>query len=108
MNNLSSTESLPQEDRRPIPFLDGRYEIDLQGNVYAMAAYRHLPAGRTMRVRVSDDGYSYVSIYWQRKVLTCYIHRLLMEVFSPIDNSNEMEVNHIDGKRSNNRLDNLE
>lgn len=34
-------------------------------------------------------------------------HRLLMETFNPIDNSNEMYVDHINGKKQDNRLENL-
>lgn len=36
------------------------------------------------------------------------VHRLVMETFSPIENSNEFEVNHKDENKNNNRIDNLE
>jgi hypothetical protein len=36
------------------------------------------------------------------------IHRLVLESFSPTDNMDELDVNHIDGNKQNNKLDNLE
>lgn len=39
---------------------------------------------------------------------TQQVHRLMLEAFRPITNSNVYQVNHIDGNSSNNRLDNLE
>lgn len=36
------------------------------------------------------------------------VHRLVMETFLPIENSNEFEVNHKDENKNNNRIDNLE
>lgn len=36
------------------------------------------------------------------------VHRLVLENFKPIENMNEMQVNHIDGNKSNNAVSNLE
>lgn len=36
------------------------------------------------------------------------VHRLVMMAFCPVENMDELEVNHIDGNKRNNRLDNLE
>jgi hypothetical protein len=35
------------------------------------------------------------------------IHRLVMETFKPIENCNEMVVDHINGIKYDNRLENL-
>lgn len=42
------------------------------------------------------------------KKKTFRLHRLVMLAFKPIENASEMEVNHIDGNKLNNALDNLE
>ena len=38
----------------------------------------------------------------------CFIHRLVLQTFHPIDNMNSMTVNHKDENKLNNNLDNLE
>ena len=42
------------------------------------------------------------------KKKTYRVHRLVLMAFKPIDNPDSMEVNHIDGNKKNNSLDNLE
>ncbi|MCM1217913.1 MAG: HNH endonuclease [Lachnospiraceae bacterium] len=36
------------------------------------------------------------------------VHRLVMNTFCPIENSEELQVNHINGHKDDNRLENLE
>lgn len=36
------------------------------------------------------------------------VHRLVLEAFNPVDGMDELQVNHKDGNKLNNRLDNLE
>lgn len=42
------------------------------------------------------------------KKRTFRLHRLVMMAFNPIENMDEFEVNHKDGNKLNNKLDNLE
>ena len=39
---------------------------------------------------------------------TFRVHRLVMMAFNPVKSMNELEVNHIDGNKKNNKLENLE
>lgn len=39
---------------------------------------------------------------------TLRLHRIVMMAFRPVDNMDELEVNHIDGDKTNNKLSNLE
>lgn len=107
MNNLNPPDSVPQADRRPIPDYEG-YEIDRCGNVYAMFKARGQEIGRQIKSRVTPEGYVTVSLSKDGKWKTRTIHRLLMLTFKPVENSRELEVNHIDGNRANNDLSNLE
>lgn len=36
------------------------------------------------------------------------VHRLVLEIFNPVCNMENLQVNHIDGNKSNNKLSNLE
>lgn len=42
------------------------------------------------------------------KKRTFRVHRLVMMAFKPIENMDELEVNHLDGNKKNNKLENLE
>lgn len=95
-------------ERKPIPGYEGRYEIDKQGNVYAMFPFRGVPAGRKVKTRVNPQGYVTTTLAKEGRGLVRTIHRLLMLTFNPIENAHLFEVNHIDLNKQNNRLDNLE
>lgn len=42
------------------------------------------------------------------KKRTFRVHRLVMMAFNPVENMDELEVNHLDGNKKNNKLENLE
>ena len=55
---------------------------------------------------VNTSGYLYVPLYVNKKQVNKLVHRLLGEAF--IDNpSNLPQIDHIDGNRQNNNIDNL-
>ena len=53
------------------------------------------------------SGYLQVNLYCGGKRNQMYVHRLVAETFIPNPES-KSEVNHIDGNKSNNRVENLE
>jgi len=62
---------------------------------------------RIMRVRLNNRGYMDVSLTNNKKSKTLLIHRIVAMTF--IDNySEDLQVNHIDGDRQNNNVNNLE
>ena len=64
--------------------------------------YNHIKAQR-----LDKHGYPMTSIYQDGKAHTSRIHRLVAEAF--IDNpENKNQVNHIDGNKQNNNVNNLE
>jgi hypothetical protein len=94
--------------RLPVHDYEGRYEIDLMGNIYAMFSHSKYQAGRMLKHRVHKQGYLTVVLAKDNKGKSHFIHRLLMLAFSPVSNSDDLDVNHIDGNKKNNSLDNLE
>lgn len=60
---------------------------------------------------ISNTGYFRVSLVLEENVNKSKhlgVHRLVLEAFNPIDNCENLIVNHIDANKLNNRLDNLE
>lgn len=78
------------------------YEIDELGNV------RNIKSKHYLKHNLDKDGYEYVNTIIAGKSVLPKVHRLLMEVFKPVDNMEELTVNHIDHNKRNNSLDNLE
>lgn len=74
---------------------------------------RHIP--ETYPLKEKDiRGYKNVSIIQydlDMKPIKRYmrqVHRLVLETFNPVCNMENLQVNHIDGNKSNNKLSNLE
>ncbi|PKH21445.1 hypothetical protein CIG19_16735 [Enterobacterales bacterium CwR94] len=65
--------------------------------------------GRIMKSSLNDTGYERVSITVSKnKVLNFKIHRLIAENFIPNQQPHRNTVNHIDGNKLNNSIENLE
>lgn len=96
----------------PIKGYDGLYEISNIGKVKSLAkykgtGYKQLISERIMKGRDNAYGYLQVGLTRGNVKKTKYIHRLVAEHF--IDNhENKQEVNHIDGDKYNNSVNNLE
>lgn len=65
--------------------------------------------GKPMKGRIDKCGYREVVLSYypdfQKQVL---VHRLVLSAFSPIENSENYDVNHKNGNKLDNRLENLE
>lgn len=55
---------------------------------------------------INNNGYKMVHLR-QRVDKYCSVHRLVMKAFCPCELEDDLEVDHIDGDKTNNRLDNL-
>lgn len=89
-------DSTKQEKWIPIANYNG-YEISNLGRVRT---------SKTQQILKPDNINHYLYVRLNGHKVS--IHRLMMKNFQPIDNADEMQVNHIDGNKHNNQLDNLE
>lgn len=98
---------LPRERWYPIHGFDGIYEISNYTRVRRVADSPQSPIGRLMPQTISKYGYPVVYLS-NRDGGKCYfVHRLFVEsIVGPIPDG--LVVNHIDGDKTNNTLDNLE
>lgn len=62
---------------------------------------------KKVKTRISKDGYVYVTLYYNKKSYIKALHRLVASTFIKRSNIN-LEVNHIDGNKLNNNMNNLE
>ena len=79
---------------KDIPNYEGLYQISNFGNVKSLISNKIL--------KPSKDRFGYVrfNALKDKKQKTLRIHRLVMEIFNPINIT--MQVNHIDGNKLNN------
>lgn len=80
--------------------LNIRYEVSTTGKV-------RLTNDKKLVGSVSSRGYVVVTDQTQNPTQYYRVHRMVMETFSPIENSEEFMVDHINGVKTDNRLENL-
>lgn len=79
------------------------YYISEKGDIYSEVSQKWLTP------IVDKDGYLRVRLINYAGVIKAIpVHRLVMMTYQPVPNMNLLEVNHKDGDKTNNSLDNLE
>lgn len=91
-----------------VPGYEGLYAISENGQVYSYGKNAFWK-GRLLKTNSLFKGYVKIPIITKEgKTRTESIHRMLMNTFKPREGSELLQVNHINGIRTDNRLDNLE
>lgn len=93
------------EKWRWVPEFEGLYLVSNQGRVMGMP--KPTVQGHIMRTKKNWAGYVTVCLSKNGKKHSKSVHRLVAAAFIPNPESKE-EVNHINGKRDDNRVENLE
>ena len=84
---------------------EGLYKISLKGHVISLKR-KYNPKERVLNIHVSD-GYANVCLSKNNTHKTFSLHRLLCKAFIP-NPENKPQVNHINGIKHDNHLENLE
>lgn len=100
----------------PVAGYEGYYEVSNFGRVKSVSRYVKMPRENQkprlkqdifLKQGVNPNGYNLVVLSKGNTPKTCVVHRLVATAF--IENTfNKRCVNHIDGIKSNNTVDNLE
>lgn len=94
---------------------EGRYQISNQGRVKSLSREFQISfekkarsvRGKILNMTPNTNGYLRVFLSKHSQVKTHYVHRLVAQHFCP-QGIGQVEVNHINGDKLNNSVDNLE
>ena len=94
---------------KPVKDFDGIYEVSNDGQVRSLdridCAGRRLK-GKVIRQSMAGKGYPHIPLNKDGKQFGRYVHRMVAEAF--MGSQDGMEVNHINGDKTDNRVENLE
>ena len=100
-----------KEEWRDIVGYEGLYAVSNCGRVKSLERLDSL--GRRVNEKIlspskDGNGYLYVNFYRNGERKMYKVHRLVLMTFNPVDNIDNLQVNHIDENKTNNHLSNLE
>lgn len=100
-------EHIPGEEWRDVPEYEGIYQVSHFGRVKRFGGTPRCRYDRIIKPRLSNTGYLTVSLSFNSVVKQKQIHQLVMQTFVG-PQPEGVWVNHINGIKTDNRLQNLE
>lgn len=83
------------------------YQVSNYGEVKSLN-YNHTGKEKILKQHIlKNTGYKVVPLFIDKRKKTCYVHKLVAMAFIP-NLENKSQVNHIDGNKLNNSVENLE
>ena len=101
------------EEWRDIEGYEGYYQVSNYGQVRSLDRWRragtggYIQKGQIIKQEINIYGYHKVTLHKEGKQKRCQVHRLVAQAFVSNPEYKE-QVNHIDGDKSNNTVENLE
>lgn len=85
------------------PIKKKAYSIDEEGNIYSHLTNKYLIP------KEDKDGYMTIGLSCEENRRKFFkVHRLVLSTFSPVENMENLQVNHINGNKKDNSISNLE
>ena len=92
-----------EEIWKDIPGYGGLYQVSNLGRVRSFQRNKE----KILKPYITRNGYLLIALYKDKGAKAYTVHRLVLSTFNPIENMNQLDVDHINTIRTDNRLENL-
>ena len=96
-----------KEEWKDIDGYEGSYQVSNLGNIISLENKSNHKQAKCLKCSITKKGYLRAYLYKNKNRRCYFVHRLVAETFIP--NPNNLPcINHKDGNKLNNKVDNLE